>query len=179
MVKKLKKIILKTMLTIILFLITLIFVKNNNNFKNWVSDNIYSKTLSFTSIATTYKKIFGSSMPFKEILPVSTPVFNEKLIYSKSKKYLDGVNLTVTDNYLVPSIKKGLVIFIGEKDSYGLCVIVQQVDNIETMYCNVNNIAVKLYDYIDSGMLIGEVTDNKLIMAFKKNNKFTDYEDYI
>ncbi len=175
----LKKLFFKTLLTIILFLITLIFAKNNNNFKKWLNDNIYDKTLSFTNIAMIYKRTFGSSMPFKEILPVSEPVFNEKLQYEKSQKYLDGVSLTVSNNYLVPSLKKGLVIFIGEKSSYGLCVIVQQVDNVETMYCNINNVAIKLYDYIDSGMLIGEVTDNKLIMAFKQNNKFVDYEAYI
>ena len=98
---------------------------------------------------------------------------------TKKEEYKDGVKLTVTSNYLVPSLEKGLVIHVGTKDDYGLCVIVSQVDNVETMYCNITNVAVKLYDYIDSGMLIGEANDKELILVFKENGQKISYEKYI
>ena len=118
-------------------------------------------------------------MPFKDLVNKTETVFNEKLVYSKKEEYKDGVKLTVTSNYLVPSLKKGLVIHVGTKDDYGLCVIVSQVDHVETMYCNITNVAVKLYDYIDSGMLIGEASDKELILVFKENGQKISYEKYI
>lgn len=174
-----KKLIKKVMLTTIIILSTLILCKSNLKVKKWFNQNIFESTLSFAKINEIYHSLFGTSIPFKDLVSKAEPVFDEKLNYTTKTKYLDGVKLTVSDNYLVPSIEKGLVIFVGEREQYGLCVIVQQVDVTETMYCNLSNVGVKLYDYIDSGMLIGEVNDNELILSFKNNNGIVDYEKYI
>ncbi len=171
--------IIKLMLTIILLLTTMILIKSNLEFKTWFKINILDKTFSFAALNKKYEDLFGSSMPFKDLVNKTETVFNEKLVYSKKEDYKDGVKLTVTSNYLVPSLEKGLVIHVGTKDDYGLCVIVSQVDNVETMYCNITNVAVKLYDYIDSGMLIGEANDKELILVFKENGQKISYEKYI
>lgn len=174
-----KKIIKKAMILIVLLLITLIGFKSSQSFKKWFNNNILNKTLSFATINQKYQSFFGSSIPFKELVDNSEMVFSEKLVYSKKEKYLDGVALTVSDNYLIPNIEKGLVIFVGKKEKYGLCVIIQQIDSTEAMYCNISNVAVKLYDYLDAGMLIGEVSDNKLLLSFHDNNGIVSYEKYI
>lgn len=177
--KKIKKLLISLMITTIIFLVTLIVFKSNSSLKNWFNYNVLESTFSFAWLNEKYKNAFGASIPFKELMPEVEPVFNEKLSYTAKSKYLDGVKLTVSNNYLIPNIEKGLVIFVGEKENYGLCVIIQQIDAVEAMYCNVSNIAVKLYDYIDAGMLIGEVDDNQLILSFKDNNGVVDYEKYI
>jgi len=41
-----------------------------------------------------------------------------QLSYSKESVYKDGVKLTVSDNYLVPALESGIVIFIGNKEGY-------------------------------------------------------------
>ena len=179
MQKIVKKSLVSLMLTTIIFLTTLIVFKSNKASKEWFINNILNKTFSFAFINEKYEYLFGSSIPFKDLVPTTEPVFSEKLVYSNKVKYEDGVSLTVADNYLVPSLEKGLVIFVGEKEKYGLCVIVQQVDAVEAMYCSLDSVAVKLYDYIDSGMLIGEVNDHNLILIFKDNNGILNYEKYI
>ena len=106
------------------------------------------------------------------------PVFNEKLTYDSKEKYKDGLKLVVSDNYLVPNLEEGLVIFTGTKDGYGKVVIVSQVDGIDVWYGNIDNINVKLYDYIDKNSLIGNC-NNELYLVFKKDGKILNYEDKI
>ena len=44
-------------------------------------------------------------------------MFNEKLKYKEESLYKDGVKLTVNTNYLVPVMKSGIVVFMGEKET--------------------------------------------------------------
>ncbi len=74
-------------------------------------------------------------------------------------------------NYLVPALNSGIVVFLGDKEDYGNTVIIQQTDGTDVWYGNVDNASVKMYDYVESGSLIGEVTDEKLYLLFKKKVK--------
>lgn len=105
-------------------------------------------------------------------------VFNEKLTYQSSEKYLDGVKLNVQNEYLVPSYGTGLVLFIGEKENYGNTVIVSLNDGIDIWYSNVNP-SVKLYDYIKEGELIGTSLSNYIYVVFKKDGAILNYEEYL
>ena len=107
------------------------------------------------------------------------PVFNEKINYTASENYQNGVRLTVEDNYLVPVLESGVIIYIGEKEKLGNTVVVEQVDGIETIYSNVNSENYKLYDYVEKGDLIGEVLNKKLILQFQKNGEYLDYKTLI
>ncbi|MDD2181025.1 MAG: M23 family metallopeptidase [Bacilli bacterium] len=174
--KYLNRLLIITVLT----LITLIFLKSNTNFRNFFYKNIYDTNFSFAKVNDIYEKYFGSPIPFKDLFKdKTTPVFNEKLKYKESNKYKDGVKLVVDTNYLVPSIDKGIVIFIGDKDEYKNTIIIQQSDGVDVWYSNVGNINVKLYDYVKEGSLLGETIDNNLYLVFKKDGTILDYKDFI
>ena len=103
--------------------------------------------------------------------------FTEKLTYSDESLYEDGVKLTVSNNYLVPAIDSGIVVFIGDKDKYGKTVIIQQMNGVDVFYGNINS-NVNMYDYIEKGSLIGESLDNTIYLAFQKEGNFVSYKDY-
>lgn len=170
--KKLNKILIVVIIT----LSTLIGIKKSRNFNNFFYKNIYESSIPFIKINNWYEKIFGT-IPFKNI-PNTEMVFNEKLTYQSSEKYLDGVRLNVQNEYLVPSYGTGLVLFIGEKENYGNTVIVSLNNGIDIWYSNVNP-SVKLYDYIKEGELIGTSLSNYIYIVFKKDGAILNYEEYL
>ena len=106
-------------------------------------------------------------------------MFNEKINFFKEEKYLNGVKLTVEENYLVPVIESGVIVYIGLKDNLGNTIIVEQVDGIETIYSNIDLLNYKLYDYVEKGELIGETINKNLILQFQKNGEYLDYKEII
>ena len=168
----------KILLSGIILLIVLCTTKVNNNFKNWIQKNVYQTNFSFASLNKTYEKYFGSVFPIPEI-DTTTPVFNEQLTYSKEEAYKEGVKLTVTDNYLVPVIESGIVVFMGNKDNYGNVIIVQQVNGIDVWYVGVENSNIKIYDYIEKGSLLGEATNNEIYLYYQKGGEFLNYKEYL
>ena len=170
----------KILICVIIFIVLLIVVKVNPNLKNKIHDIVYEDHFSFSYINNLYKKYFGDVLPFENIVPDNTDtVFNEKLEYDDASLYKDGVKLTVNNNYLVPIIESGIVVFIGEKENYGNTIIVQQVNGIDTWYGNISIGEIKLYDYVQKGNLLGEVIDDKLYLVFQKEGKYLNYKDYI
>lgn len=169
----------KFLLVIILTLITLIAIKKDIKFKELFYKYIYEDSINFAKINEYYEKIFGSYIPFEDTTNKATSVFNEKLTYISSNKYLDGVKLTVENNYLVPVLQSGLVVYIGEKEGYGNTVIVQGIDGIDIWYGNVTNISISLYDYIDKKSLLGTTKDDVLYLVYKKDGEILNYEEYL
>lgn len=169
----------KFLLVIILTLITLITIKKDIKFKELFYKYIYEDSINFAKINEYYEKIFGSYIPFEDTTNKVTPVFNEKLTYISSNKYLDGVKLTVENNYLVPVLQSGLVVYMGEKEGYGNTVIVQGIDGIDIWYGNVTNISISLYDYIDKKSLLGTTKDDVLYLVYKKDGEILNYEEYL
>ena len=174
---RLKVFLSKVLITIILILIVLIGFKKSTSFKDMVHKNVYDTNISFAYLNTLYNKYLGTIIPFKLFKPV-TPVFSETLRYKNMSKYLDGVELEVDNNYLVPTINDGIVIFSGFKDGYGNTTIIQGSDNVEVWYSNISS-NIKLYDYIEKGSYIGDTLSNKLYLVFKKDGNILNYEDYI
>lgn len=175
-----KKIIYKIIFLTIITLVLLITLKSNLNFRNIFYNYIYKDNISFASINSWYNSKFGSPLPFSDFFNNNDtiPVFNEKIEYKEINKYKDGVALSVGYQYLIPSLDSGIVIFIGEKEGYGKTVIVQQENGVDVWYSNINEINVKLYDYIKKGSLIGNV-DETLYLVFIKNGDIVNYEEYI
>ena len=174
---KIKIFLIKVMVCIMLFLLFLICNKKINNFDSIIYENVYSKNFSFAKFNSWYEKTFGNIFPIKKIEDIQ--VFNESFVYKSKKEYLDGVELEVDNNYLVPSIKNGIVVFIGEKENYGYTIILEDEDGLDIWYSNVKVMNLKMYDYVNKGDYIGEVKNNKLIMVFKKDGKKDDYQKYI
>ncbi len=172
----------KLLITGILVLAVLIVTKNSDKFKAIIKQNVYDKNFSFASVNKLYTKYLGSALPFKDLKIFKDNVettFNEKLEYKESSKYLEGVKLTVDKNYLVPIQESGLVVFSGEKEGYGNIIIIQQVNGIDMWYGNLENVNVKLYDYVEKGNLLGEVKDETLYLVYQKDGKYIDYKEYI
>ncbi len=177
--KALYKFITKVLICLIIFVSLLIVLKINPNLKSKISETVYEDHFSFAYINNLYKKYFGDILPFDNIVPTDERVFNEKLKYSESNLYKDGVELTVSNNYLVPILESGIVVFIGEKENYGNTIIIQQINGIDVWYGNVSVGDIKMYDYVTKGSLLGEVTNNKLYLVFQKEGKYLDYKEYI
>ena len=165
--------------TILITLIVLIVLKANSNFKTTFYKYVYEDNISFADINNLYEKYLGNQIPFKNLFKEETElVFNETLKYNNKEKYNDGVKLIVDEKYLVPAIKEGMVVFIGEKEGYGKTIIVSGTDGIDIWYGNINS-NVKLYDYIEKSTILGEVIDTNLYLLFKKENEILNYEDFI
>lgn len=169
----------KILLTILIFLVGMILVKQNSNYKNLIIENVYEKNFKFTKIKSIYKKYFGNLLSIDDLVKEEEAVFSEKLSYTKDSVYKDGVKLSVSDHYMVPVLEDGIVIFMGEKEGYGNTVIVEQIDGIDVYYSNIDASNIKLYDYVEKGKVLGEVKDNKLYLVFQKDGKFLDYKDYL
>ena len=161
-------------------IINLILIRSNNSIKNKFYHYVYESNISFANINNWYTKIFGSPIPFKNLVKDTTKtVFNEKLKYSAKEAYLDGVKLTVEDNYLIPVLETGMVTYIGQKEGYGNTIIIEQVDGLSLWYGNIDKENVKIYDYIEKGALLGEGKSNTLYLVYKKDGNVLNYNDYL
>lgn len=177
--KTIYKLITKVLICLIIFVSIMIVVKLNPSLKDTIRKSVYENHFSFAYINNLYKKYFGNILPFENIAPTDEAVFNEKLEYSEASLYKDGVSLTVDNNYLVPVLESGIIVFIGEKENYGNTIIVQQINGVDVWYGNVKNSDINIYDYIEKGALLGEVIDNKLYLVFQKEGKYLDYKEYL
>lgn len=168
---------IKLLISIVITLVVLILIKSSSDFKNNFYKHIYSDNISFTKLKEVYNKYIGDSDILDKVIKTET-VFNEKLTYSSQEKYLDGVKLDVGSNYLVPVTESGIVVFIGTKEGYGNTVIIQRIDGIDEWYGNIENVNIKLYDYVKKGSLLGEVNDT-LYLVYKKDGNILNYEEYL
>lgn len=173
-----KNIVLRVLITIIVTLILLIGFKMNNNFKKTFYHYVYEENFPFSVVKNFLQEKFGTSLTFDKIV-TDEEVFNEKLSYKDKSLYHDGVKLTVSSEYMIPSLESGLVVYIGEKENYKQVVIVQQMNGVDVWYGNIKQANVKLYDYVEKGSLIGQVNNKTLYLVFQKEGKFVDYQSYL
>lgn len=172
------KYVTKFLCMVVITLLCLIGLKKNENFKKAFYENVYQKNFSFAYVKDIYQKYFGSTLPIDKLLGHDTePVFSEKFVYKKKESYLDGSKFIVDNQYLVPILESGMIVFIGEKEGYGNTVIVQQVDGVDIWYANITS-NVKLYDYIEKGDVLGETKGNYLYMVIKKDGNNIAYDEY-
>ena len=153
-------------------------MKKSTTYRDFIYNKVYNNNFSFAKVKEFYNKYLGGVDSLNKVVKNTTPVFNETLTYKSKSKYLDGVKLEVSTNYLVPIIKEGLVVFSGEKEGYGNVIIIQGVDDINIWYGNMSNTSVKLYDYVEKGTLLGEASNNTLYLVYEKDGKFLDIEEY-
>lgn len=175
--KYLKKLGIRVGIVLIIFLSLAITCNYSDKFKDVITKYVFTESISFTKIKNIYNKYLGGILPIKKEVDTKK-VFNEKLNYSNLSLYYDGVNLTVSDGYLVPALREGMVVFIGNKDNYGNTVIIEDLNGTYIWYGNISTTSLKLYDYIETGSYIGEVNKN-LYMVFSKDNKYLSYEEYL
>ena len=176
---KVKILISKVMLVIIFFLLGMIITKNNPDMKKSLNKTIYEKSFKFTSLKNNYEKYFGKILSLNKTENKVSTVFSEKINYEKVEKYEKGIKLKVSNNYLVPALESGVVVYIGDKDLYGKSVIVEQVDGTDMLYGNININNLKLYDYLEKGNIVGEAINNEIYLVGQKDGKYLDYKEFI
>ncbi len=169
----------RCLIVIILVLGCLIAIKSHPSFKTKIIKYVYEDNINFTKFKNIYDKYFGKILSVDKVVPTEEKVFNEQLSYQKANIYKDGVELKVDNNYLVPNLESGIVVFMGNKEEYGNTIIIEQINGIDVWYSNIKTTDIKLYDYIEKGKLIGEAVDQKIYMVFQKDGKNLDYKDYI
>lgn len=169
----------RLLITVIIFLVGMIFVKSDHNVKNVILKQVYDKNFEFTKIKELYEKYFGNILSIDKLALKEQSVFQETLSYQKANTYLDGVKLEVSKNYMVPVLESGIVIFIGEKEGYGNTIVIEQIDGVDVYYSNVVADGIQLYDYVEKGSLLGEAQDEKLYLVFQKDGEYLNYKDYI
>ncbi len=177
--KYLKNFCIRSFIVIIIFLFIAIICKTNNSFKDLIYKNVYETNFSFTTFKNFYNKYLGGISFLDNMVSDVKPVFSPTLEYSNLSKYYDGVSLDVTNNYLVPVLESGIVVYIGQKEHYGNVIIIQGMDGVDISYANMYSSSVSLYDYIEKGDLLGEVSGNKLYLVYSKDGKILDYEEYL
>lgn len=172
--KYIKSLIIRVLISIILFLGISIFVKISDKNLLLFKNNVYDKSFKFSKISSLYNKYFGDVLP-----PVKENVVsaNKTINYKEVNTYKDGAVLTGVD--AVYPYKSGIVVFVGEKEDYGNTVIIQGMDGIDYWYGNITDVNVKLYDYVESDNIIGNAKDKKLYVLFMKNGELLKYEEYI
>lgn len=173
-----KKIILRILVTTIIALILLISFKMNSSFKKTFYHYVYEENFPFSVVKNFLQDKFGTSLTFDKLV-TEEEVFNEKLSYKDKSLYHDGVKLTVSSEYMIPSFESGIVVYIGQKENYKQVVIVQQMNGVDVWYGNIKQANVKLYDYVEKGSLIGQADNKTLYLVFQKEGKFIDYQNYL
>lgn len=174
-----RKYLNRIMILLILFFSFGIACKKDINFRDKVYYYLYEENIVFSKVRNFYNKYLGDVFPLKNISFDTEAVFNEKLQYSSFRDYYDGCLLEVSSNYLVPSLTQGIVTYIGEKENYGLVVIVNSSDNKNIWYGGLKNSNFKLYDSVNIGDYIGETNDNTLYLVISDGEKFLDYHPYL
>ena len=169
----------RVLITVIIFLVGMILVKNNTEIKNVILEQIYNKNFKFTKAKKIYEKYFGDILSSEQFTNDEQAVFQEKLTYKKANTYLDGVALTVDNNYMVPVLETGIVIFMGEKEGYGNTVVIEQIDGVDVSYSNISTDGLQLYDYVEKGSLLGEVNNKKLYLVFQQDGEYLDYKRFV
>ena len=177
--KSVRKFINRCLIVIILFLGCLIMVKSNTSFKSKIIDYVYSDSFKFTKLRSIYEKYFGKILSADKVVPEEKKVFNEKISYNSANVYKDGVKLAVSSNYMVPTLESCIVVFMGEKEGYGNTIIIEQIDGIDVWYSNIKSNQVKMYDYVEKGSMLGEVSGDAFYMVFQKDGNYLNYKDYI
>lgn len=168
---------LRLLVVFVIFLLLTVIYRTDNTLKDSISSYFFKENISFTKIKKLYDKYLGGLLLTTKEQTI-TDVFNEELNYNSNSIYYDGVKLSVSENYLVPSLTEGMVVFVGDKENYGKTIIIENLEGICYWYGNIKNTSLKLYDYVEKGSFIGEVS-SELYMIFSKDGKFLNYEEYI
>lgn len=177
-VSLLSKLVSKFLVCVVLLLGVLIALKASPSLRENLYKYVFKDHFNFAKVNMVYEKLFGSSLPLAKTENTAL-VSSSKIEYEESKAYKDGVELTVSDGYVIPVIKSGIVVFAGEKDGYGNTVVIQQGDGIEVWYANIKEIKVSMYDYLKAGDILGEANGSKMYLVFTEEGKRLDYKKYI
>jgi len=175
----LKNLFSRTLITIILVLVSAIYINYSDNNLLKYKDLVFTKNISFAPIKNWYEKSFGKIIPIDIEEENTQTVFSDNLVYTTIEDYYDGQKLIVSNNTIINALSSGIIVYIGEKENYGNVVIVQGIDGVDIWYGNVSSADLTLYDYIEEGSILGESKGDYIYFVLTKDGEYLDYEEYI
>lgn len=170
--------IYKVVFIVLIVLVGTLITKKSDNVKARVYEKVYDEHINFAFINSIYNKYLGNIVPFKEMVE-DKEVFNEKIRYKDLSQFDNGIKLTLENNYPIPIIKSGIVIYVGNKDNLNKTVIIEDENGVDFIYGNLDDVNVKIYDYVKENDLLGLADNNTLYLLFQKGDKYIDYKEYI
>lgn len=171
--------LIKSLIVIVIFLASLIFIRQSESNKNWFKKVVYNNSLSFAKIYSVYNKYLGDALPFKNIFKDNTKVVSDdKITYSEIIKEADGYILMVSNDFMLSSLKSGIVIEKKQDETYNNVIKIQDKNGLNITYGYLDEVEVDLYDYVEKGELLGK-TSGKLYLIFEKDGKYLSYEEYL
>ena len=177
--KFLFQVLIKSLIVIIIFISSLIYISRSDENKNYFKKIVYNNSLSFARIYNVYKNYLGDLIPFKNILSNTTKtVSSEKISYDNITKENNVYMLDTSSMYMVTSIKSGIVIKKENSKKYKTLITIQDKDGVNITYGMLENLNINLYDYVDKGEGIA-MCNKKLYLIFEKNGKYLSYEKYL
>lgn len=177
-IKYLKGLISRILITIIFVLGSIIYTNINSDNKKLYKKYVLENSLSFTKINNLYNDLFGEIDFIKKNKDNSKPAFNN-ISYTNIENYKNGVKLNVSPNETISVITSGIVVYIGEKEELGNTIIIQGNDGVDIWYSNLTDTNIKVYDYIESGTILGTSNSNEVYLTLLKDGKYMNYEEYI
>lgn len=177
--KYLSNLLSKFLLSIIFLMVSIILIKSNSNIKNFYQEDILTKQINFTKFNDFYTKYFGNILPDYTVPSIPTQMAsNTEFDYNNGTPYLNGTKLETTENYPVPIITSGIIVFLGEKDSLGPTCIVQGIDGIDIWYSHIDTSSLNLYDYVTEGKILAPTESNYLYLTIDNNGNYLTYDTY-
>lgn len=173
--KKSNPFVTKILLSIIICLVSLIYINGGTNNKENFEKFFYSKSLPFNKFNKILNKYIDPNIIKTEKTPKTSMVFDE--VYEEKKElYQNGTKIKYSSLKAIKNIMSGIVVFIGEKDNLGNTIIIQGVDGYDIWYSNISNSNIKIYDYVEKDSVLGDTED--LVITISKDGKFISYEEY-
>ncbi|ULT55823.1 M23 family metallopeptidase [Neobacillus drentensis] len=187
----------KILASALLFLAVAILFRNHTGKLEPARDFITSqmdKDFKFAVVSNWYEEKFGKPLallPFtdEKTSDNKTVADNQNLSVPAMGKILEnfekngqGIMIETSKGAPVQAINDGLVTFAGVKEGIGKTVIIQHSDKSETWYGNLDEVKVKLYEYVGKRDVVGTVstsagedkTKGKYYFAIKKDDNFID-----
>ena len=178
-IKYLKGLTSRVLLVIIFVLGSLIFTnisdKNKELYKKYVLEN----SLEFTKINNFYEKLLGKVDIVSPKIDNTTSVFLNTINYSNIESYKNGFKLGLEAGEIINNITSGIIVYIGDKDDLGNTIIVQGNDGVDIWNSNITDTDIKVYDYIESGAIIGVANSDYIYLTLNKDGKYLNDEEYL
>ena len=92
--------------------------------------------------------------------------------YQDIESYKNATKLTVNEQEIINAISSGIVVYLGAKDDLGNTVIIQGNDGVDIWYSNITDTDVALYDYIETGNVLGMANSNYIYLTIIKDGKY-------
>lgn len=177
--KYFKNLISRTLIAIIFVLGSVIFTNISTDNTKLYKSYVFEESLSFTKINNWYQSLFGDVDIAPSTNEEATDVFLSSINYSNIENYQNGVKLTTGTNEVISVITSGIVVYIGEKENLGNTIIIQGNDGVDIWYSNLTDTDIAIYDYIESGTILGTTNSDYIYLTINKDGKYLTYEEYL